>query len=118
MEAEKKAAEVSREETLKAQYGGKVYRVGLTIPVDDEEEKEFSYYFKRPSVASYDRYVKSASQIGITKASKVFMLDAVIDEDKERLTGDMEEYPGVAISIGNKLTEILGLTNTANLKKL
>ena len=55
MEAEKKAAEVSREETLKAQYGGKVYRVGLTIPVDDEEEKEFSYYFKRPSVASYDR---------------------------------------------------------------
>lgn len=54
MEAEKKAAEVSREETLKAQYGGKVYRVGLTIPVDDEEEKEFSYYFKRPSVASYD----------------------------------------------------------------
>ena len=46
------------------------------------------------------------------------MLDAVIDEDKERLTGDMEEYPGVAISIGNKLTEILGLTNTANLKKL
>ena len=47
MEAEKKAAEVSREETLKAQYGGKVYRVGLTIPVDDEEEKEFSYYFKR-----------------------------------------------------------------------
>ena len=92
--------------------------MGLTIPVDDEEEKEFSYYFKRPSVASYDRYVKSASQIGITKASKVFMLDAVIDEDKERLTGDMEEYPGVAISIGNKLTEILGLTNTANLKKL
>ena len=118
MEAEKKAAEVSREETLKAQSGGKVYRVGLTIPVDDEEEKEFSYYFKRPSVAGYDRYVKSASQIGITKASKVFMLDAVIDEDKDRLTGDMEEYPGVAISIGNKLTEILGLTNTANLKKL
>lgn len=30
----------------------------------------------------------------------------------------MEENPGVAITIGNKLTEIMGLTGTANLKKL
>jgi hypothetical protein len=65
----------------------------------------------------YDRYIKTAAQ-GITKASKAFMLDAVIDEDAERLTKDMEENPGIAISIGNKLTEILGLTGTANLKKL
>ena len=52
------------------------------------------------------------------EASKVFMLDAVIDEDRDKLTKDMEENPGIAITIGNKLTEILGLTNTANLKKL
>ena len=63
----------SSEEQLKAKYGGKLYRVGITVPVDDESEKEFSYYFKNP---------------------------------------------GIAISIGNKLTEILGLTGTANLKKL
>lgn len=68
-------------------------------------------------MAAYDRYIKTAAQ-GITKASKAFMLDAVIDEDAERLTKDMEENPGIAISIGNKLTEILGLTGTANLKKL
>ena len=91
----------SSEEQLKAKYGGKLYRVGITVPVDDESEKEFSYYFKRPTVPS-----------------KAFMLDAVIDEDAERLTKDMEENPGIAISIGNKLTEILGLTGTANLKKL
>ena len=107
----------SSEEQLKAKYGGKLYRVGITVPVDDESEKEFSYYFKRPTVPSYDRYIKTAAQ-GITKASKAFMLDAVIDEDAERLTKDMEENPGIAISIGNKLTEILGLTGTANLKKL
>ena len=95
----------SSEEQLKAKYGGKLYRVGITVPVDDESEKEFSYY------------IKTAAQ-GITKASKAFMLDAVIDEDAERLTKDMEENPGIAISIGNKLTEILGLTGTANLKKL
>ena len=76
----------SSEEQLKAKYGGKLYRVGITVPVDDESEKEFSYYFKRPTVPSYDRYIKTAAQ-GITKASKAFMLDAVIDEDAERLVG-------------------------------
>ena len=34
----------SSEEQLKAKYGGKLYRVGITVPVDDESEKEFSYY--------------------------------------------------------------------------
>ena len=112
------AALASSDEQLKEKYGGKLYRVGMTVPVDDETEVEYVYRFKRPSVPSYDRYIKSASQSGITKASKVFMLDDVIDEDKDRLTKDMEENPGIAITIGNKLTEILGLTNTANLKKL
>ena len=107
----------ARERELKERYG-KVYRVGITIPIDDDEEKEFSYYFKRPSVPSYDRYVQSVAKAGITKASRVFMLDAVTDEDRERLKADMDEYPGVCITLGNKLTEILGLTDTANLKKL
>lgn len=105
------------EAALKAKYE-KLYLVGMTVPVDDDNVENLSYHFKRPSVPSYDRYVKSAAQVGITAASKVFMLDAVAEEDKERLIADMEEYPGVAITIGNKLTEILGLTNTANLKKL
>ncbi len=34
------------------------------------------------------------------------------------LTADVELYPGVAIAIGGKLTDILGLTNAVNLKKL
>ena len=89
----------------------------MTVPVDDTEEQEYSYYFQRPSVPSYDRYIKTASQ-GITKASKAFMLDAVVEEDRDRLIADMEENPGIAITIGNRLTEILGLTNTVNLKKL
>ena len=46
------------------------------------------------------------------------MLDCVVDEDKDRLEQDMEENPGIAITIGNRLTEIMGLTGTVNLKKL
>lgn len=107
----------SLDEQLKEKYG-KIYLVRLTIPVDDEEEREFSYHFKRPTVASYDRYVKTAAKTGITKASKVFMLDAIVDEERDRLIADMEEYPGVSITVGNKLTEILGLTDGVNLKKL
>lgn len=105
------------EEALKVKYG-KLYRISITVPIDDEEEKEFSYHFKRPSVPSYDRYLKSASQIGMTKASKTFMLDCIVDEERDRLSADMEEYPGVAITVGGKLTEILGLTSNTNLKKL
>lgn len=106
----------AKEAALKSEYG-QVYRVGITVPVDDTEEKEYSYYFQRPTVPSYDRYLKTASQ-SITKASKAFMLDAVVDEDRDRLTADMELDPGIAITIGNKLTEILGLTSAVNLKKL
>ena len=104
-------------EAMRQKYG-KVYKVSVTVPVDDEESKDFSYHFKRPSVPSYDRYIKTASKIGMTKASKTFMLDAVVDEDRDRLTADMEEYPGISITIGNKLGELLGLGNDVNLKKL
>lgn len=105
------------DEELKSKYG-KVYRIGMTVFEDDETEIELVYHFKRPSVASYDRYVKTLAQIGASKASKRFMLDAVVEEDEARLTADAETYPGVAIAIGGKLTDILGLTNTVNLKKL
>lgn len=111
------AAKLASDEELKAKYG-KVYRIGMTVSEDDETEIELIYRFKRPSVASYDRYVKTVSQIGASKASKRFMLDAVVEEDEARLTADAETYPGVAIAIGGKLTDILGLTNTVNLKKL
>lgn len=111
------AAKLASDEDLKAKYG-KVYRIGMTVSEDDENEVELVYRFKRPSVASYDRYVKTLAQIGASKASKQFMLDAVVEEDEARLTADVELYPGVAIAIGGKLTDILGLTNAVNLKKL
>ncbi len=78
------APKADSDETLREKYG-KVYRLGMTVFEDDETEMELRYRFKRPSVASYDRYVKTVSQIGASKASKRFMLDAVVDEDAERL---------------------------------
>lgn len=100
-----------------AKYGV-VYKIGITVPIDDMEDREFSYHFKRPAVAAYDRYVQTLSKIGVTNASNNFMLDSVIAEDKERLMKDIGEWPGVAITISQKLTSILGLVDNVNLKRI
>lgn len=111
------AAALDTAEAMRQKYG-KVYRIGISVPDDDETERELAYYFKRPSIPAYDRFVKTMSKIGIAKASKTFLLDSVVDEDKDRLIADMEECPGISITIGNKLGELLGLGNDVNLKKL
>lgn len=104
-------------EALKAKYDGKVYRVGATIEVDDETEKEVEYFFKRPSTGSYDRYVKTTSQ-GATKALKTFLFDNVTEESRATLEADLEEFPALTLSIGEKLLGMLGLSKQTNLKKL
>lgn len=105
-----------QEDGLKTKYG-KIYAVGMTLTPDDDTEIEKVYYFKKPSVASYDRYVKTASN-GMTKALKNFMFDAVIEEYRQQLTEDLEEYPALAISVGEKLLAMMGLAKDTNLKKL
>ena len=64
-------------ESLKDKYkadGGKVYDVTVTVQVDDDTEEEFSFLFRKPKPASYDRYVKTISN-SVTKASKSFVYD-------------------------------------------
>lgn len=101
---------------LKEKYG-KVYQLNLTLTPDDDTELEVSYIFKKPTTASYDRYVKTASN-GMTKSLKTFMFDNIIPEHEEKLKADVEEYPALALSAGEKLLSMLGLSKTANLTKL
>lgn len=103
-------------EALKEQYG-KIYQLDLTLTPDDETEIEVSYIFKKPTTASYDRYVKTASG-GMTKALKTFMFDNIIPEHKDKLEADLEEYPALTLSAGEKLLSMLGLSKNANLMKL
>lgn len=107
---------ISKTEKLKEKYG-KVYSVGATIEVDDDTEKTVEFFFKKPSTGSYDRYVKTTSQ-GATKALKTFLFDNVTDESKATLEADLEEYPALALSIGEKLLSMLGLSKQTNLKML
>ena len=62
-----RAAEAEKKtdvESLKKKYAGadeKVYTVVTTVQVDDETEEEFTFLFRKPKPASYDRYVKTMS---------------------------------------------------------
>ena len=104
------------EEELKAKYG-KVYKVAVTIEPDDDTQLELIYYFKRPNTASYDRYLKMAAK-GMTKALRDFIFDNVLDESRDELARDLEEYPALALEVGQKLLAMLGLATATNLKML
>ena len=108
----------AQEQRIREKYRGeRVYRIALTLHPDDETELPVSYFFKRPGNPSYNRYVKTASK-DMTGALKTFMFDAVVAESKEALERDLEEYPALAISVGEKLLSMMGFTDLSNLKKL
>ena len=111
-------AALTEEQRIKAKYSGeKVYKIAMPLHPDDETEVPVRYFFKRPGNPSYNRYVKTASK-DMTGALKTFMFDAVIEESKAQLESDLEEYPALAISVGEKLLSMMGFTDLSNLKKL
>lgn len=117
---ENEAAQKADVENLKQKYSGtdeKIYTVTTTVQVDDDTEEEFSYLFRKPKPASYDRYVKTISN-SVTKASKSFVFDNIIDEQRDELKKTVEEYPAITISLADKLLRMLGLADTTSVKKL
>ncbi|CAH8721348.1 DUF6848 family protein [Paenibacillus melissococcoides] len=74
-----------------------MYRLLATIEQDDfSSNLEIEYYFRKPKTASYDRYVKTASQ-SPTKALRAFVMDNVVDEQAAQLEAHLEEYPAFAL---------------------
>lgn len=103
---------------LKEQYKGqKVYTIEHMIQVDDETEETYIFLFRKPQPASYDRYIKTMSK-SATNASKAFVADNIIAEQRENLEEAMEEYPAMTISIAEKLLRMLGLGDMTTVKKL
>ncbi|WP_270815168.1 DUF6848 family protein [Hungatella effluvii] len=96
---------------------GKTYSVTAVLTPDDETEVVKEYHFKKPTAPSYDRYIKTAGS-GMSRALKNFMFDCVLEDSREALTQDLEEYPALAISIGEKLLSMLGLAKDVNLRTL
>lgn len=116
-ELDQKKAEM---EKLRAKYkaaDGKIYEIQTSIQEDDENETTLDFIFRKPGTPSYDRYVKTSGTSG-TKALKVFVTDNICEEQREELKAAMEEYPALAISLGEKLLNMLGLSKDTTVKKL
>lgn len=103
-------------EALKEKYG-KLYTVQATLEIDDFTTEQRSYLFKKPTVASYDRFVKTSTQ-SPTKATNAFVQDNIIPEQLQQLKEDMEEFPALTISLNDKLFSLLGLSKDITIKKL
>jgi len=101
------------ENTTKA----RVYEVTVTLMPDDNSEVTKKYNFNKPEMASYDRYIKSAAS-SPTRALRTFVSDNIVPEDAARLAADFEEFPALALGIGEKLLNMLGLAKEVNLIKL
>lgn len=114
--AKETSKDINVAESYKAKYG-KVYRVTVTIEPDDSTSIQKEYYFRKPVTASYDRYVKTTAQ-SATKALKTFVLDNIVEEQYNQLGDDLEEYPALALSLGEKLLNMLGLSKDVNLRQL
>lgn len=120
LEAARSVGPKANTAALKEKYSNgesKIYEVTTTVQADDETEEEFSFLFRKPKPASYDRYVKTISS-SVTKASKSFVFDNIVEEQKEELKKTVEEYPAMTISLADKLLHMLGLADTTSVKKL
>lgn len=120
LEAARTVGSKANTAALKEKYSNgesKIYEVTTTVQADDETEEEFSFLFRKPKPASYDRYVKTISS-SVTKASKSFVFDNIVEEQKEELKKTVEEYPAMTISLADKLLRMLGLADTTSVKKL
>jgi hypothetical protein len=107
-------------ETLREKYkklDGKIYEITTAFNPDDENEESFDFIFRKPTTASYDRYVKTSGTSG-TKALRTFVLDNICDEQRDELGEALEEYAAMAISLGEKLLNMLGLSKETSVKKL
>ncbi len=118
MKEENVAKEIEEEKKLKEKYG-KLYKITSSIIEDEETEEQItvSFLFKKPLTPSLNRYLKTANK-NMTASTSAFLMDNIIDEQKEQLKEKMAEYPALSIGIGEKLLNVLGLSSNVNLTKL
>ncbi len=96
----------------------KLYEIKAELtPCEDETSIELVFKFKKPSVSSFDRYIKNVSKNSM-KAMKTFIQDNIIEEQQAELEENLDKYPALALGIGEKLLTMLGLPKDTNFKML
>lgn len=102
---------------VKNKYG-EAYEIATTVDEDDENEgRKLTYYFRRPSTASFNRYLKTAGK-NMAASTTAFVLDNIVDEQLDAFKRECEKYPGLALGLGQKLLSAIGLGDNVNFRKL
>ena len=78
-------------DAIKAKYE-KLYTVDVTLELDDDTTEKRSYLFRKPTMASYDRFVKTSAN-SPTKATRAFVIDNIVPEQLDALATDIEAGP-------------------------
>lgn len=105
------------EEEMKAKYGT-LYEIGVTVDADDETEgRAITFLFRKPNVAAFNRYLKNAKK-NMTASTTVFTTDCIIEEQAEQYKAECDRYPGLALNMGSKLLETIGMGDAVNFRRI
>lgn len=102
---------------VKEKYG-EVYEITTVVDEDDDNEgRKLVYYFRKPSTASFNRYLKTAGK-NMATSTTAFVMDNIVDEQMKAFSNECGKYPGLALGLGQKLLSAIGLGDNVNFRKL
>ena len=114
---QKELIDTSNVANIKKKYG-EIYEISVVVDEDDENDgRRLVYYFKRPTTASFNRYLKTAGKNMATSTSN-FVIDNIIEEQMQPFKEECDKYPGLALNLGQKLLSAIGLGDNVNFRKL
>ena len=114
---QKEIIDVSNAANVKKKYG-EIYEISVVVDEDDENDgRRLVYYFKRPTTASFNRYLKTAGK-NMAPSTTNFVIDNIIEEQMIPFKEECEKYPGLALNLGQKLLSAIGLGDNVNFRKL
>lgn len=105
------------ETRLKEKYG-KLYEIAVMVDEDDVSEGRcVRFLFKKPSTASFNCYLKTASK-DMAKASGIFVQNNIIEEQADEFKKECSAYPALALGMSRKLLDALGLSDNINFRQI
>lgn len=105
------------EARLKEKYG-KLYEISVMVDEDDVNEGRcVRFLFKKPSTASFNCYLKTASK-DMAKASGIFVQNNIVEEQMEEFKKECSAYPALALGMSRKLLDALGLSDNINFRQI
>lgn len=99
----------------KEQYG-EIYEIAADVEFEQNSE-QMIFIFRKPNRQHLSRYIKTAMK-NAYKAMHTLVFDTLLYPDKDKVSKMVEEKPGLIISLGNELQDIIGVNQDFFSKKL